>query len=81
MSQEAGRRHRATLWRVAQMWGLTSALSERLGLARLSLGRPESPLVSVGKPCAVLHSFVVLPKLVSPARPLPLPPAAACGLW
>ena len=60
---------------------LTSALSERLGLARLSLGRPESPLVSVGKPCAVLHSFVVLPKLVSPARPLPLPPAAACGLW
>jgi hypothetical protein len=60
---------------------MNSALSERLGLARLSLGRPESAFVSVGKPCAVFHSFVVLPKLVSPARPLPLRPGPQCGLW
>ena len=35
---------------------MTAALSERLGLSPLSVARPESSVLSVGKPCALLHS-------------------------
>jgi hypothetical protein len=50
---------------------LTSALSERPGLLRGRLGGAESPVLSVKKPCGLLHSLSVLWRLVSPARPLP----------
>ena len=48
----------------------TSALSERSGLSRSSVGRPELRSLSVGRPRAVLHPFCVLLRLVSPVRPL-----------
>ena len=48
----------------------TSALSERPRPSRFSVARPKSSLLSGTRLCALLHSFSVLPRLLSPARPL-----------